>query len=97
MGEADSWEYSSCTYIPIIPFFVSSFMAVVGAITVAGRERFVGQGMFVAGGFLLQRDLDSVNANTTTAAELFLYNPRLLFSMPDSMRDVPITWEEVAP
>lgn len=62
-----------------------------------GKERLVGQGIFVAGSFLLQRDLVSVVANTTTAAELFLYNPRLLISMPDSMKDVPITWEEVAP
>ena len=53
--------------------------------------------MFVAGSFLLQRDLEGISQNTTTAAELFLYNPRLLISMPDSMRDVPITWEEVAP
>ncbi len=68
-----------------------------GTSTVVGKERLVLQGMLVAGGFLLQRDLDSVNANPTTAAELFLYNPRLLISMPDSMRDVPITWAEVAP
>lgn len=68
-----------------------------GTSTVVGKERLVGQGMFVAGSFLLQRDLDSVNQNTTTSSELFLYNPRLLFSMPDSMRDVPITWAEVAP
>ncbi len=63
----------------------------------AGVERFVGKGTFVAGSFLLQRDLDSVGQNHTTASELFLYNPRLLLTMPDAMRDVPITWEEVAP
>lgn len=68
-----------------------------GTSSVVGKERLVLQGMFMAGSFLLQRDLDSVNANTTTSSELFLYNPRLLFSMPDSLRDVPITWEEVAP
>lgn len=68
-----------------------------GTSTVVGKERLVLQGMFMAGGFTLERDLASVNANTTTSSELFLYNPRLLFSMPDSMRDVPITWEEVAP
>ncbi|MDP1722348.1 MAG: hypothetical protein Q8L37_03995 [Candidatus Gottesmanbacteria bacterium] len=68
-----------------------------GTSTVVGKERLVGQGIFVAGSFLLQRDLEGISQNTTTAAELFLYNPRLLISMPDSMRDVPITWEEVAP
>lgn len=65
--------------------------------SVSGKERLVGQGIFVAGSFLLQRDLESITQNNTTAAELFLYNPRLLIAMPDSMRDVPITWEEVAP
>ena len=65
--------------------------------SVSGKERLVGQGIFVAGSFLLQRDLESITQNNTTSAELFLYNPRLLISMPDSMRDVPITWEEVAP
>lgn len=68
-----------------------------GTSTIIGKERFVAKGMFMAGGFLLQRNLDSVGVNTTTSSELFLYNPRLLFSMPDSMKDVPITWEEVAP
>ncbi len=68
-----------------------------GTSSVVGKERLVLQGMFIAGGFTLQRDLDSVNQNTTTSSELFLYNPRLLFSMPDSLRDVPIFWQEVAP
>ncbi|MEK7543678.1 MAG: hypothetical protein AAB557_02325 [Patescibacteria group bacterium] len=48
------------------------------------EERLVGQGIFVAGSFLLQRDLESITQNDTTAAELFLYNPRLLIAMPDS-------------
>jgi len=68
-----------------------------GTSSVVGKERLVAKGIFVGGGFLLQRDLDSVDANPTTSSELFIYNPRLLFSMPDSMRDVPITWAEVAP
>lgn len=38
-----------------------------GTLTAIVKERLVGQGIFVAGGFLLQRDLDSVNANTTWA------------------------------
>ncbi|MBI3559849.1 hypothetical protein HY087_01845 [Candidatus Gottesmanbacteria bacterium] len=68
-----------------------------GTSSVPGAERLVAQGIFVAGSFLLERDLESINQNTTTSSELFLYNPRLLFTMPDSMKDVPITWEEVAP
>ncbi|MEK9143497.1 MAG: hypothetical protein AAB481_02630, partial [Patescibacteria group bacterium] len=90
--------YTSST--PVIEgIYVTSPMGILktGTSSIPSKERLVLQGMFVAGGFLLQRDLDSVNANTTTAAELFLYNPRLLFTMPDSMKDVPITWEEVAP
>ncbi|MBI4064792.1 hypothetical protein HY409_00275, partial [Candidatus Gottesmanbacteria bacterium] len=65
--------------------------------SVAGTERFVGKGSFIAGDFRLERDLEVVNQNTTTASELFLYNPRLLIAMPDAMKDLPVTWEEVAP
>lgn len=65
--------------------------------SVIGTERFVGKGIFVAGNFNLQRDLAIVNRNTTIASEQFIYNPRLLVTMPDTMRDLPITWEEVAP
>lgn len=63
----------------------------------AGTERFVGEGIFVAGSFLLQRDLESVGVNDTTSAELFIYNPSLRFSMPDEMKDINVRWEEVAP
>ena len=68
-----------------------------GASTDPTAERFVGEGVFVAGNFSLQRDLDSVGQNTTTASELFFYNPQLLLTMPDAMKDVPVTWQEVAP
>jgi hypothetical protein len=68
-----------------------------GNSTTAGAERFVGRGTFIAGGFALQRSLDSVSADTHTSAELFIYNPQLLLTMPDAMRDMPITWQEVAP
>ena len=68
-----------------------------GTSTNVGSERFVGKGTFVAGNFSLQRDLLSVGQNSNVSAELFTYNPALLFSMPDSLREVPITWQEVAP
>lgn len=68
-----------------------------GTSSVAGAERFVGKGTFVAGNFLLQRDLDSLKQNPNYSSELFLYNPQLLVTMPDAMKRVPITWQEVAP
>lgn len=68
-----------------------------GTSSVVGAERFVGKGMFIAGNFLLQRDLDSISQNQTTSAELFIYNPQLFFTMPESMKDMPISWQEVAP
>ena len=68
-----------------------------GTSTNVGTERFVGKGTFVAGNFSLQRDLLSVGQNSNVSSELFTYNPALLFSMPNSMREVPITWQEVAP
>jgi hypothetical protein len=70
---------------------------VTGPTIAAGSARFVGRGIFIAGGFAMQRNLDIISHNTDTAAELFLYNPRLLITMPDEMKDVPITWQEVAP
>ncbi|MBI4064832.1 hypothetical protein HY409_00475, partial [Candidatus Gottesmanbacteria bacterium] len=62
-----------------------------------GTERFVGKGSFIAADFRLERDLEVVDQNTTTASEFFIYNPRLLVAMPDAMKDLPVTWEEVAP
>jgi hypothetical protein len=68
-----------------------------GASSNVGTERFVAEGMFIAGDFNLQRDLDSIGRNTTTASELFIYNPQLLITMPEEMKDIPVTWQEVAP
>ncbi|MBU1326553.1 hypothetical protein KKB64_03600, partial [Patescibacteria group bacterium] len=70
---------------------------VTGPSTNPGTERFVGRGIFVAGDFLLQRDLTGVAANETTSSELFLYNPQLFFTLPSSMQNVSITWKEVVP
>ena len=60
-------------------------------------NRFVGHGMFIAGGFSMNHDLASSGRNNDTSAELFLYYPQLLLTMPDKMKDIPITWQEVAP
>jgi hypothetical protein len=68
-----------------------------GDSSVVGAQRFVGEGIFIAGDFELERDLDALGVNNTTSSELFIYNPALLISMPDEMRDVPVTWQEVAP
>lgn len=62
-----------------------------------GTERFVGKGSFIAGSFLLQRDLSVVGQNAATAAELFIYNPQLLFTMPEKMKEMKVRWTEVAP
>jgi hypothetical protein len=68
-----------------------------GLSSVPGEERFVGQGIFVAGAFALQRDLESFGGNANYAAEYFIYDPSLLVSMPDSMKDAAVSWTEVAP
>ena len=68
-----------------------------GQSTNAGTERLVVEGTVIAGDVELQRDLESAGANNTTPAELFLYNPELLLTMPDEMRDLPVAWQEVAP
>lgn len=68
-----------------------------GTSTAASTAKLVGKGIFIAGNFLLQRDLEIVNENITSAAELFIYDPQLLFTMPDQMKELPVTWQEVAP
>ena len=53
-----------------------------GYSTAAGSARFVGKGMFVADNFALHRDLDAYGGNVNDSAELFTYDPELLFTMP---------------
>jgi len=68
-----------------------------GLSTAAATARFVGKGMFIAGNFLLERDLELVSGNTASSAELFIYDPQLLITLPDSMKDTSVSWQEVAP
>lgn len=68
-----------------------------GLSTSLGAAKFVGKGMFIAGNFLLQRDLDLYGGNTLYPPELFVYNPKLLVTMPDEMKELPVIWQEVAP
>lgn len=68
-----------------------------GVSTAFTTARFVGKGMFIADNFVLQRDLYSYGGDTATSAELFEYNPQLLLTMPESMKELPVTWQEVAP
>ena len=58
--------------------------------------RFVGRGMFVAGNFTLGRDVGEAG-NPTTSSELFIYNPQLLLTMPEAMKKLSVSWQEVAP
>lgn len=68
-----------------------------GTSSVAGRERLVAQGVFAAGAFQLQRDLASVGQNGNYAAEYFTYDPSILVTMPEVMKEAAVTWSEVAP
>lgn len=77
--------------------YVSGGAIHTGVSSVPGAERFVGRGMFVAQDVRLERNLLSVNQNTEYAAELFIYNPGLLVTMPDSLKNVSVSWQEVAP
>jgi len=60
-----------------------------------GAVQLAVKGSVVADAFTLQRDLGA--SNTTTPAESFVFDPQLLFTMPDSMKDSPYVWQEVAP
>ena len=68
---------------------------VSGNSSTVGRERLNVVGSVIADTFSLQRDLGV--ANDTTPAESFTFNPQLLFTMPDVMKEAPYVWQEVAP
>lgn len=68
-----------------------------GASSCAGNEHLVVHGSVIAGHVDLGRDLAAIRQNNTTSAELFDYDPQLLVTMPDAMKDLSVTWEEVAP
>jgi hypothetical protein len=59
-------------------------------------KQLIGKGIFVADSFNFTRSLGDAN-NVLYPATLFVFNPRLLFDMPDVLREVPYKWEEVAP
>ena len=61
-----------------------------------GRERLIVRGSVIADNFQLFRDLGTT-INSTTPAEQFIFNPQLLFTMPDVMKEIPYVWQEVAP
>ncbi len=60
-----------------------------------GKERFVGEGIFVAGGFNFGRDLEDYNGEI--AAELFVFRPDFLINSPQELWQSNFTWEEIAP
>ena len=64
--------------------------------TEIGSDQLVVTGSVIADNFSLLRDLGST-INSTTPAEQFIFNPELLFTMPDAMKEIPYIWQEVAP
>ncbi len=65
----------------------------------AAKERLLLRGTFVAGSFQLERDLNVTSGthNSDTPAETFIYEPDYLFQLPNEMKELPVTWQEVAP
>jgi len=62
----------------------------------AGLTQLVVTGSVIADNFSLQRDLGGA-LNPTTPGEVFTFDPQLLFTMPDTMKETPYVWQEVAP
>jgi hypothetical protein len=77
--------------------YITSGSFMTGQSTAANRQRFVVSGTVVANTVILQRDLTQTGGTNTVPAELFQYNPALLFRLPDEFKDVRIKWQEVAP
>lgn len=64
-------------------------------ISSAGTTQLTVKGSVIADRFSLLRDLDTLN--DTTPGEIFELDPELLFTMPDSLKEAPYIWREVAP
>lgn len=62
----------------------------------AGTKKFVAEGMFIADSFSLDRDFETGD-NALHPAELFLYGPRFLVTMPEEMSEALLLWSEVNP
>jgi len=59
-------------------------------------DSFTGEGMFIAGGFNLQRDYRDAT-NSTDPAELFIFRPDLWINAPQELWIAHFTWQELAP
>jgi hypothetical protein len=89
--------YTSST--PVVEgMYIAGKSIKTGPSTVSGKRRFIGKGMFAANSILLQRNFYPGNQqNANYSADLFLYNPAFLVTMPDILKDLSYTWQEVAP
>ncbi len=63
--------------------------------TGSGNTPLVGRGIFIADGFSLGRDLGAENA--FSPAELFIFDPNLVFNLPRSFWVGKMSWREIAP
>lgn len=61
-----------------------------------GNNRLIVLGSVIANSFQLLRDAGAAY-NDTYPSEVFRFDPQLLFTMPDEMKDIPYTWQELAP
>jgi len=91
-------DFSSSPPSVLDGIYVTSSTFSTGSSSV-GNARLVGNGIFIANSFILQRDLDvdTPGQNLTTSAELFIFDPQLIFLLPKEMQQVNINWSEVAP
>jgi len=84
--------------IPVVEgVYISGGTLKTGTSAAAATERFVGKGIFIANEILTQRNLVTPNANKTNSADLFLYNPAFLVTVPAVMQDLSYEWQEVVP
>jgi hypothetical protein len=62
----------------------------------APNSQLILRGMFIANSFLISRTLSPAE-NLLYPATMFVYDPSLLFTMPQILQEVPFQWQEVAP
>jgi hypothetical protein len=83
--------------IPVVEgIYITNGTFKSGLSTDPTTERLVLKGSVIAESITLQRSLTGVK-NNNSSAELFIFNPDFLFSFPKIIKDLPFTWQEVAP
>ncbi len=82
------------TQANVTGIYVSDGQFITQGTTAAPDRQLIVAGTVVADGFTFNRDLE---ANNSSPGEMFIYRPDLWAVAPNELKEVDVTWTEVAP